>query len=162
MRTLLLAVIASVAVVSPAFAQTTDPAVVAPINGFLAAFNKGDVAGAAATHVADASLVIVDEAAPYIWHGAKAVQAWATDLGASDTKAGITEQKVVLSAPTRVEVAGIAAYVIAPAVYTFKEKGVAMRAASQMTFTLKKGATGWLISSWTWTGPKASKVAAAK
>src|SRR5262245_51474598 len=122
MRTLALALIASVAIVSPAFAQAADPAVLAPINGFLEAFNKGDVAGAAATHVSDASLVIVDEAAPYIWHGAKAVQAWATDLSASDTKAGVTDQKVVLGAPTRVEVAGTAAYVIAPAVYTFKEK----------------------------------------
>src|SRR4029453_18620766 len=140
MRTLAFTLLASIAVVSPAFAQATDPAVVAPINAFLEAFNKGDVAGAAATHGADASLVIIDEAAPDIWHGAKAVQTWASDLGASDTKAGITDQKVVLSAPTRVEVAGTGAYVIAPAVYTFKEKGVAMRAASQMTFTLKKGA----------------------
>jgi ketosteroid isomerase-like protein len=162
MRTLALVLLASVAFVSPALAQTADPAVVAPINAFLAAFNKGDVAGAAATHVSDASLVIVDEAAPYVWHGAKAVQAWAADLGAADTKAGITEQKVVLGAPTRVETAGDAAYVIAPAVYTFKEKGVAMRAASQMTFTLKKGASGWLISSWTWTGPKASKASGAQ
>ncbi|MEO5824127.1 MAG: hypothetical protein ABIT71_26770 [Vicinamibacteraceae bacterium] len=162
MRLLALAALTCLTLSAPAYAQTADPAVVAPISAFLAAFNKGDVAGAAATHVADASLVIVDEAAPYVWHGAKAVQAWATDLSAADTKGGITEQKVVLGAPTRVEVTGAAAYVIAPAVYTFKEKGVAMRTASQMTFTLTKGASGWLISSWTWTGPKASKVAGGK
>ena len=40
-----------------------------------------------------------------------------------------------------------------PAVYTFKEGGVAMREAAQMTFRLKKGAGGWLIDAWTWTGP---------
>ena len=40
-----------------------------------------------------------------------------------------------------------------PAVYTFKERGVAMREAAQMTFVLKKGAGGWLIHGWTWTGP---------
>ena len=34
-----------------------------------------------------------------------------------------------------------------------------MRAVSQMTFTLEKGAGGWLIHGWTWTGPKASKAA---
>ena len=51
---------------------------------------------------------------------------------------------------------------IVPATYTFSEKGVAMRAASQMTFTLKKGAGGWLIHGWTWTGPKPTKAAAAK
>ena len=162
MRSLTLAALLALTVASPVFAQASNPAVVAPINAFLEAFNKGDMAGAVAAHAADADLVIVDEAAPYVWHGAKAVQTWAADLAALDTKAGITDQKVVLGAPTRIEVAGVAAYVIAPAVYTFKEKGVAMRAASQMTFTLKKGAAGWLISSWTWTGPKASKVAAAK
>lgn len=41
-----------------------------------------------------------------------------------------------------------------PAVYAFKQGGVAMREAAQMTFVLKKGASGWLIHGWTWTGPK--------
>jgi hypothetical protein len=36
-----------------------------------------------------------------------------------------------------------------------------MRANAQMTFHLKKGPGGWLIQGWTWTGPKAGKVAAA-
>ena len=86
--------------------RRTDPAVVAPITTFIAAFNKGDVAGAAATHAAVADLVIVDEVAPYAWHGAKAFHAWAADLRAADAKHGITDQKVVLGAPTRVEVEG--------------------------------------------------------
>ena len=50
---------------------------------------------------------------------------------------------------------------IVPSTYTYKQKGVAMRETAQMTFTLKKGANGWLIHGWTWTGPKAQKVAAA-
>jgi hypothetical protein len=49
-----------------------------------------------------------------------------------------------------------------PAVYAFKEKGVALREPSQMTFVLKKGASGWLIHGWTWTGPKPQKAPAAK
>ena len=36
-----------------------------------------------------------------------------------------------------------------------------MREAAQMTFALKKGASGWLIHGWTWTGPKAQKVSGA-
>jgi len=47
-----------------------------------------------------------------------------------------------------------------PAVYTFKEKGVAMSESAQFTFTLQKDASGWLIHGWTWTGPKAAKAAA--
>ena len=118
------------------------------------------MAGAAATHAAVPDLVIIDEVAPYAWHGAKAFHAWAADLGASESKRGITDQKVVIGAPTRVEVEGTSAYVIVPATYTYTEKGVAMRAVSQMTVVLKKGASGWLIHAWTWTGPKPTKAAA--
>jgi hypothetical protein len=162
MRYLAPGALACLLMTAPAFAQATDPAVVAPINAFMAAFNKGDIAGAAATHAAVTDLVIIDEVAPYAWHGAKAFQSWAADLGAADAKRGITDQKVVIGAPTRVEVEGASAYVIVPATYTYAEKGVAMRAAAQMTFTLKKGAGGWLIHGWAWTGPKATKAAAAK
>ena len=138
-------------------AQAPDPQVMAPINKFLEAFNKGDVAGAAATHAAGADLVILDEVSPYLWRGAQAVQAWAADLDADAKKRGITDQKVTLGSPTRTETAGAGAYVVVPAVYTFTEKGVPMREAAQMTFALKKGAGGWLIHGWTWTGPKPGK-----
>ena len=69
---------------------------------------------------------------------------------------------MTISAPTRIETTGEQAYVVVPAVYTFKERGVAKRTAAQMTVTLKKGAGGWLIHGWTWTGPRAKPVAPAK
>lgn len=141
-------------------AQTPDPQMIAPIQQFMDAFNKGDIAGAAATHAAVADLVIIDEPPPFQWTGPKAFHTWAADLDADAKAHGITEQQVSISAPTRVESNGAAAYVIVPAVYTFKEKGVPMRAASQMTFVLKKGPKGWLIHGWTWTGARAQKAAA--
>ena len=113
-------------------AQAPDAQVMAPIQKFIDSFNKGDVAGAAATHAAVPELSITDEVSPYIWRGAQAFKGWSGDL----------------------------AYVVVPAVYTFKQGGVAMREAAQMTFALKKGADGWLIHAWTWTGPKPQKVAA--
>lgn len=140
-------------------AQAPDPQLVAPINKFVDAFNKGDMAGAATTHAAD--VVILDEVAPYLWRGAKALQAWATDLEADAKKKGITEPKVTIKAPTRVETDGSSAYVVVPSVYTFKQGGVPMREAAQFTFTLKKEASGWLINGWTWTGPKPQKAAGA-
>lgn len=140
-------------------AQTADTQMIAPIQKFVDTFNKGDMAGAAATHAADADLVIIDEVAPYVWRGAGAFQAWVAALGDDSQKQGITDQVVKISAPSRVESAGDQAYVIVPAVYTFKQRGVAMREAAQMTFTLKKGPAGWLIHAWTWTGPKASAAA---
>jgi hypothetical protein len=151
----------SVGVGSAAQAQTADPQLMAPINKFLEAFNTGDAAGAAATHASEADLVIIDEVPPYLWRGTQAFQTWAADLEREDKKQGVTDQKVSIGAMTRVETDGIAAYVVVPSVYTFKQKGVAMREAAQMTFTLKKSGSGWLIHGWTWTGPKARKVTGA-
>jgi hypothetical protein len=142
---------------SPVQAQTADPQVMAPINKFMEAFNKGDVAGAAATHAAEADLVIIDEVSPFVWRGAQAFQMWAADLERNDRKEGITDQKVSIGAATRVESDGTGAYVIVPSVYSYNQKGVAMRETAQMTFTLKKGPGGWLIHGWTWTGPKPQK-----
>ena len=144
---------------SAAHAQTTDPQLMAPINKFLDAFNKGDVAGAAAAHIAAADLVILDEVPPFYWRGPKAVESWATDLDADAKKRGITEPKVTLKAATRSETNGTMAYVVVPATYTFTEKGAAMSEAAQMTFVLKKEASGWLIQGWTWTGPRPQKAA---
>jgi hypothetical protein len=137
-----------------AAAQAPDPQVIAPIQKFIDSFNKGDVAGAAATHAAEADLVITDELSPYLWRGPRAFQQWSTDLEADGKKRGITEPMVKIGAPTRREVSGDQAYVVVPAVYTFKEGGVAMRESAQMTFALKKSAGGWLIHGWTWTGSK--------
>lgn len=141
-------------------AQTTDAQIIAPIQKFMDSFNKGDMAGAAATHAAEADLVIVDEVAPFLWRGPRAFQQWSTDLDNDAKKQGITEPTVKVGAPTRTEVSGDQAYVVAPAVYTFKQRGVAMRASAQMTFVLKKGPGGWLIHGWTWTGARAQKAQA--
>lgn len=139
-------------------AGTPDPQLIAPIQKFMDSFNKGDAAGAAATHAATADLSITDEVAPYLWRGAQAFQAWSADLESDAKKKGITDQVVTISAPTRIETTGEQAYVVVPAVYSYKERGVAMREAAQMSFVLKKGAGGWLIHAWTWTGPKAAPV----
>ena len=151
MRVLTLVAIGWFALVAPASAQT-DAELTAPIQKFIDSFNKGDAAGAAATHAAD--VVITDEVPPYLWRGPKAFQTWSADLDSDAKKNGMTEPMVTLSAPTRIERSVDQAYVVVPAVYTFQQKGAAMREAAQMTFVLRKGASGWLIHGWTWTGPK--------
>jgi ketosteroid isomerase-like protein len=139
---------------APASAQVPNAELMAPIQKFIDAFNKGDMAAASATHAAGADLVIIDEVSPYLWRGSQALQTWSADLDSDAKKRGITDQVVTIAAPTRVETNGDQAYVVVPAVYTFKAGGVAMREAAQMTYALKKGAGGWLIHGWTWTGPK--------
>jgi ketosteroid isomerase-like protein len=105
------------------------------------AFNKGD-AGRGHCHVAN-DLVIIDEVPPFSWQGTGAFTAWNDDLASDAAANGITDQLVTLAAATRVESSGDRAYVVVPAVYTFKQKGVAMRESAQMTFALRKEAAGW-------------------
>jgi ketosteroid isomerase-like protein len=151
----------TVAAPAHAHAQTADAELMAPIQKFVDAFNKGDAATAATTHAAGADLTIVDEVPPYLWRGPKAFHAWGADLESDAKKQGITEPMVALSAPTRIEKQGDQAYVVVPAVFTFKQRGAAMREAAQMTFVLKKGTSGWLIHAWAWTGPKPTPSAGA-
>jgi hypothetical protein len=143
-----------------ASAQAPDAQVIAPIQKFIDSFNKGDMAGAAATHAASADLAILDEVSPYLWRGPQALKTWSTDLESDAKKRGITEPMVTISAPTRIETNGDQAYVVVPAIYSFKERGVAMRESAQMTFALRKDSSGWLIHSWTWTGPKPQRAEA--
>jgi ketosteroid isomerase-like protein len=157
---LALTVFVCMLVVAPAWAGPSDPQVMAPIKKFMDSFNKGDAAGAAATHAAEADLAIFDEVPPFAWHGPKAFQEWAAALEGASKQAGLSDQKVTIGSPTRTEVNGDAAYVVVPAVYSYKEKGAAMRESAQMTFVLKKGTEGWLIHGWTWTGPKPKHAAA--
>jgi SnoaL-like domain len=144
---------------APTSAQAPDPQVMAPIQKFIDTFNKGDMAGAASTHAAEADLTIIDEVPPFLWRGPQAFKRWSADLDADAKKRGITEPSVTIKAATRTESNGDSVYVVVPVVYSFKERGVSMREPAQMTFVLKKGPTGWLIHGWTWTGPKPQKAA---
>lgn len=161
MRYLTIGAVVWVLMGAAALAQPTNTELMAPIQKFMDTFNKGDMAGAATTHAAGADLTIIDEVPPYHWTGADAFKAWSADLDSDAKKQGMTEPMVTVSAPTRVESSGDRAYVVVPAVFTFKLRGVAMREAAQMTFVLQKGASGWLIHGWTWTGPKAKPASGA-
>ena len=72
-------------------------------------------------HAAGADLSITDEVPPYLWRGPQALQTWSADLESDAKKRGITDQVVTISPATREEMNGDQAYVVVPAVYTFKE-----------------------------------------
>lgn len=126
------------------------PGPTATVSQFVNSFNKGDVKAAEATHAADA--VIIDEVAPHRWIGPDAVQAWAADLDKDAKAKGQTNQHVGLGKPNRVLVNGDNAYVVVPAVYSYKEHGKPMTESAHMVFSLAKAADGWKISGWTWAG----------
>ena len=156
MKTLILVAVTATALASGAMAQTPDARLLAPINRFIDSFNKGDVAGAKATHANDA--VILDEVPPYHWRGPKAFDTWVADLTAYDAKHGITNEAVKLGKVRRVETSGDRGYVVVSVVYSYKQRGASVAQPAEMVVSLASGAGGWKITSWAWSGNVSRKV----
>ena len=64
----------------------------------------------------------------------------------------MTDEAVTLGDVTDTVVSGRHAYVVIGATFTFKQKGAAMKETAQMTYAMVKGAGGWKIAGWTWSG----------
>lgn len=154
MKYLVIAVLVACAPITAAPAATDTP--IAAVNQFLDAFNKGDVATAAAAHT-DAP-VIVDEFAPHLWSGTGALTNWAKDYDTDAKARKITEPAVALGTPDVNTSDGTTAYVVVPSTYTFKQNNVAMRQPAHMAFALTKTTDGWRIAAWTWAGTVPVKV----
>ncbi|HTO75258.1 MAG TPA: nuclear transport factor 2 family protein [Thermoanaerobaculia bacterium] len=137
-------------VLGAAPAAATDQAdVMAPVYQFIDGFNKGDVKSAVAACADQAS--IIDEFAPYEWHGAAACPQWAAAFDADAKKNGITSGAVTLGKPRHVDITGDHAYVVVPTDYAFKQKGKSVKEkGSTLTVALQKEAAGWRITAWTW------------
>ncbi len=138
-----------------AHAQSTPEAVT---QQWMAAFNAGDMAKADALN-SPSGTSIIDEFAPYTWSGPKAFAEWGAGFEADAKTRDITEPKVTLGALVVKYVTGNQAYLTFPAVYTYKQKGVAMREVGHDAIVLRKEDGGWKVVSWSWTGgvPKAAK-----
>ena len=149
MKTVIFGAIVAIGLTAGA-AEAETPLMV-PIHQFIDSFNKGDQKTAAAAF-APTSLAIIDEVAPHVWVGPDALRNWAKDLIVNDQSLGFTGEAVALGTSTREVVSGDRGYVVVPVVYTYKEHGVAIREAAQMTYALQKGSGGWLIAGWTWVG----------
>lgn len=118
---------------------------------WLAAFNAGDMAKAA-TFNSPAGTSIIDEFPPYAWNGPKAFDNWAAGFDADAKAKGITEPKVTMGAAIVNNSSATDAYLVFPAVYTYKQKGVSMRETGRDTVALRKENGAWKIVSWCWTG----------
>ena len=123
--------------------------VLKPAHEFIDSFNKGDTKGAVAA-CADA-VAIVDEFAPFAWHGTGACATWMKDYDTDAARRGITDGLVTLGTPLHVDVDGDRAYVVIPSRYAFKLKGKAVKeTGSLFTFAMLKGRYGWRIVGWSW------------
>lgn len=147
----------ALALMTASVARAADPMVEAPIRAMLAAFNRGDVAAAKATHVA-APMILDEPTAPFAWSGPTAFDDWIAALGKSEADAGKTDGKVMLGTAIRESVMGDHAYVVMPSTYTFQQKGRTMRETGTMTVALVKQGADWKIQAWTWSSPEAAPV----
>ena len=120
---------------------------VAKAHEFIDAFDKGDMKTAAATHEPDAA--IIDEVPPHQWRG---FQAWAADLMKDGAAKGLSDEAVILGKTVRAEADGDAAYAVFEATFRYKQKGAQMSEPAQMVFAFRKGADGWKIAGWAWSG----------
>ncbi len=136
-----------------AFAASPNDEVTAQVTKFIDSFNKGDVKAAEATHT-EKGVVIIDEVAPYLWQGTRLVQELARRP--RQARQGARHYRRQSDAQRRSPAwksKAIAPMSSFPSAYTFKQKGVAMKEAAQMTFALRKGGAGWKINGWSFTGP---------
>lgn len=123
-------------------------------------FNHGAMKAATAAFAAEGGAVI-DEFAPYEWHGPNAINDW---LGAFDAFAKArhrTDNWVKTLAVVRSDVDGDSAYVVLRELYTYKEHGRRMSEMGDAAWTLHKGADGWKVTGTAWAGSHPSAVVAA-
>ena len=100
------------------------------------------------------SVVLVDDLAPYVFQGpaADAILEWRNAYDADSVKNSITDFSMQLLKPRRVEVSGDRAYIVLPAVYSFKQRLKPMQKRGTITATLERLDKKWLIATWSWAG----------
>lgn len=147
----------TVAASTPAAEKAPDPAVAAAVmqtvHHYVDSLNRGDNAGVIASCAREAA--IVDEFAPYEWHGADTCAHWLAALTAHNAAIGLTKGVNTLRKPRRVDVTGDRAYVVVPADFRYTLGGQ-QGAEVDATFTvaLHKEAAGWRITGWAWSRPE--------
>jgi ketosteroid isomerase-like protein len=149
MRKTMLIVVAAASLTATAASASDESDVLAVVNDYNAALNKGDPTAAAADSAPQLS--ITDEFAPYSWQGADATAGWFADYATWTKQNVVTNDTVALAKPWRVEVDGDHAYAVVPATFTYTKRGAnVVEAGSVWTFALQKTAGHWRIVSWAW------------
>ncbi len=129
-------------------AQTTP---LEAVKMFEKVFNAGDNAKAAALGSSE-GMAIVDEFGQHLWIGKSAFATWGSDYDKDAKAKGITDPFVSFGTPLVNSVDIDVAYIVCPAVYTYKLKGVPMRETARMAMVLRKQAGVWRFTSQAWAG----------
>jgi ketosteroid isomerase-like protein len=143
-------IIISLLSAGPAAAVASDNTdVMAVVHQWVDGFNKGDKKSAVAACADETS--IIDDIAPYEWHGREACAKWLEAYDAAMAKDDIAHGAVTLNKTRHLDLEGGGAYVVSSATFTYTEGGKPMQATgSTLTMSLKKTTSGWRISAWSW------------
>jgi ketosteroid isomerase-like protein len=147
MHKLLVALGACLLIAAPV-AATDKTDVMAVIHQWVNDFNKGDMKSMVTACTDQSS--IIDDFPPHEWHGAGTCAKWAGDFQVFIKSAQITSPAVVVGKPRHIDVAGEAAYVVAPATFSYRQKGKPLKESATVTLALQKGNDGWRITGWAW------------
>lgn len=148
MQQLLAALALALFAMAPSHASPESEAM-ATVTKFADAFNAGD----AKTMVAMCAeeTVIIDEFAPYEWHGTGGCAKWGQAYDANAAQNKITGGKVTLAKPLHVDVSGDHAYIVCPVSYEFVQDGKPVAEhESIITVALRRDAGAWRINGWAW------------
>jgi ketosteroid isomerase-like protein len=154
MRKVIIAVTVVVLMIgSLSAAEKSDRAeILALLNQLVDAASKGDTKTFLAGMTDEMS--IIDEFAPYEWHGPGTCAKWLADFDADNKARGITSTVISIGKPRHVDVTGDRAYVVVPAGYTYTQNGKAKKqSGATWTVTLQKGKEGWRVTGWCWSKP---------
>jgi ketosteroid isomerase-like protein len=146
MHRIIAAVFSIALMIGSAFASD-EVDVMRTIRKFIDSFNKGELN--TALDICAAQSAIIDEFPPYLWQGATGCADWSKDFDAYAQKNGITDPKVIL-ARAHIDVTEDRAYVVAPAHFTFRQKGKRSTEQGSLTVALQNVANGWRIAGWAW------------
>ena len=123
------------------------------IADFVDAVNRGDQAKAVSYFTDD--VTIVEDLAPFRWHGPNAGPDWMLAMWENAQRNYVRAIVMEISPPTRIEIEGDAAYAVVPGLLTYQGDGSALRSQGLLTFSLKTSGGKWLINALAWSGPAA-------
>ncbi|MBV9719965.1 MAG: hypothetical protein JOZ77_11645 [Candidatus Eremiobacteraeota bacterium] len=123
--------------------------VMATIDRAMDALNGGNRAAWIASCAVPAA--IIDDIPPHTWQGVSACGDWWRAFAADAKNNHVTDGAVRLGTPLHLAITGSVAYVVCPATYAYRQSGKPRTESGIFTFAMKRSASGWLITAWSWT-----------
>ncbi|HEV2363312.1 MAG TPA: nuclear transport factor 2 family protein [Caulobacteraceae bacterium] len=119
--------------------------VVAVVQRFFDAFNRGDTVALKSVFENDVSLI--DDMPPFAWRGQGALDAWLADADKDGQLNKDTDAVSVIGAPRFVRIVGDRAYAVFPDQFSYKRNGRQIREDATATFVLRRTDVGWRVIS---------------